>query len=285
MKALRIFLSISIGLLLIGLGAGQAQLLPTNPFFVASFLRSQAAALPTPLISYNGVTNSSGEMVDASGNLNAKGFPNLPTLTNYVDGNSVTYPNSFNIDTTSGYALSNSFSPSGKWPTVSGTLAIKMLGKSTNISSQMSSLFTTAGNRNSLTLPLRRSGYTQSPYVQWPVFTGTNQSGVLYSVNIPSTYGAAGTAFTLRNDDLFHWYVFSWGPSTTVIAFDSTISTNVNAVVMTSKIGADNNADYATSFKLVIGQASAELVHAVVNKWQLYSTQLTSNQIAILVTQ
>ena len=245
-----------------------------------------AANTPTPLIYYNGVTNVVGgvmQMIDAQGHLNARALGSFPTVHSYTDTNGVVYSNCWNITSASGIVLSNSF-PTAYIPTNAGTIAVKVLTKSASASVQCDviGLFT-AGGRNSLVLPLRSTASPYGQYLQAPTFTGTSQSGVVYSGNFTTTWGSTlGSKYWLKNDNLFHWYVISWGSTTVDAAYDTTYSSTLRTAP--GAWGADANADYATSFKLLIGFASVENCNIEFNKWQYYNTQLTSNQIYTIVT-
>ena len=248
-----------------------------------------ASSTPTPLIYYNGVTNVVGgvmQMIDAQGNLNLRAFgSSFPTVHSYTDTNGVVYSNCWNITSASGIVLSNSF-PTAYIPTNAGTIAVKVLTKSASASIQCDviGLFT-AGGRNSLVLPLRSAAGVSSygQYIQAPTFTGTSQSGVVYSGNFTTTWGSnLGANYLLRNDNLFHWYVISWGSTTVDAAYDTTYSSTLRTAP--GAWGTDANADYATSSRLLIGFASVENCNIEFNKWQYYNTQLTSNQIYTLVT-
>jgi hypothetical protein len=246
-----------------------------------------ASSTPTPLISYNGVTNVVGgvmQMIDAQGNLNARALGNFPTVHSYTDANSVVYPNCWNISTAAGTVLSNSF-PTAYIPTNSGTIAVKILTKSASASVQctVAALYT-AGGRNSYTLPARSTSSPYGQYLQVPVFTGTSQSGVYYSGNLATSFGTTvGNNYWLKNDNLFHWYVISWGSTTIDAAYDTNYASTLRTAP--GAWGIDNNADYATSFKFLIGFApGSENCNVEFNKWQYYNTQLTSNQIYTIVT-
>ena len=245
-----------------------------------------ASSTPTPLISYNGVTNVVGgvmQMIDAQGNLNARALGNFPTVHSYTDANSVVYSNCWNISTAAATALSNSF-PTAYIPTNSGTIAVKMLTKSASTSVQCTVLqLISVGGRNSITLPVRSTASPYGQYVQAPVFTGTSQSGVYYTTSFTTTFGSTlGNAYWIKNDNLFHWYVISWGPTSIDAAYDTIYSSTLRTA--SGAWGTDNNADYATDFKFTIGVAPSENCNVEFNKWQYYNTQLTSNQIYTIVT-
>jgi len=247
-----------------------------------------ASSTPTPFIYYNGVTNVVGgvmQMIDAQGNLNARALGNFPTVHSYTNASSVVYPNCWNISTAAATALSNSLPGTAYIPTNSGTIAVKMLTKSTSTSVQCDVLgIFTSGGRNSFVLPLRSTASPYSQYIQAPVFTGTSQSGVYYTTSFATTFGSTlGNAYYIKNDNLFHWYVISWGPTSIDAAYDTTYASTLRTV--SGAWGIDNNADYATSFKFTIGFSAAnENCNVEFNKWQYYNTQLTSNQIYTIVT-
>jgi hypothetical protein len=159
-----------------------------------------------------------------------------------------------------------------------------MLTKSASASVQCTVLqLISAGGRNSFTLPVRSTASGFSQYVQAPVFTGTSQSGVYYTTSFTTTFGSTlGTAYYIKNDNLFHWYVISWGPTSIDAAYDTTYASTLRTT--SGKWGIDNNADYATDFKFTIGIAPSENCDVEFNKWQYYNTQLTSNQVYTIVT-